>query len=155
MPSASATPSTLSSAATSESVIPSVPMTRISVRCSLSYVASADRSMAGLAERMPAKNATPSVEIRRIDKNRLKLFWISRRKSFLIPFVIADFLYHSIYSTGVGRLFCKIWSILPFFTLITLSAIGAIARLCVMTTMVTPFSRQVSCRSFKIDLPVT
>ena len=80
----------------------------MSMRFWLSYVASADASMAGAAVRTPAKNATPSAEISRIDRKRLKLLRIDLRKSFLKPFVIANFLYHSIYSTGVGRLFIKI-----------------------------------------------
>ena len=34
------------------------------------------------------------------------------------------------------------------------SAMGAMAELCVITTTVMPFSRQVSCKSFRIALPV-
>lgn len=42
----------------------------------------------------------------------------------------------------------------PFFTVIIRSAIAVIAWLCVITTTVTPFLRQVSCSSFSTALPV-
>ena len=45
-------------------------------------------------------------------------------------------------------------STLLFFTEMTLSAMGVIARLWVMTITVMPVSRQVSWRSFSIVLPV-
>ena len=43
---------------------------------------------------------------------------------------------------------------LPFFILITRSAIGAIAELCVIRITVIPLSRQVSCKSLRMDFPV-
>lgn len=62
--------------------------------------------------------------------------------------------YHSIVSTGWGCSFIVMLLIFPFFISITRSAIGAIARLCVITTTVFPFLWQVSCNNFKIDFPV-
>ena len=44
--------------------------------------------------------------------------------------------------------------ILPFLTLITLSAIAVSAELCVIITTVMPFSVLRDWRSFNIDLPV-
>ena len=46
-------------------------------------------------------------------------------------------------------------STVPFLMWMTRSAIGVMALLCVMTTTVTPFCRQVSCNSLRICLPVT
>ena len=63
--------------------------------------------------------------------------------------------YHSIFSTGMGFSFTTILSTRPFFTWITLSAMGAMAVLWVMTTTVIPSLRQVSCSSLRMDLPVT
>ena len=62
--------------------------------------------------------------------------------------------YHSILSTGIGFSLISISDISPFFTFITLSPIAVSARLWVITITVTFLSRQVSYRSFKIDLPV-
>ena len=63
-------------------------------------------------------------------------------------------LYHSICSTGTICSFLRISVTVPFFTVIIRSAIAVIAWLCVMTTTVTPFLRQVSCSSFSTALPV-
>ena len=63
--------------------------------------------------------------------------------------------YHSIFSTGVGLALNSSDSTVPFLMWMTWSAMGVMAVLWVMTTTVTPFSRQVSCSSFKMALPVT
>ena len=63
--------------------------------------------------------------------------------------------YHSISSTGRGWGFKSSCSTWPFFTWMTLSAMGAMAVLWVMTTTVIPWWRQVSWRSLRICLPVT
>ena len=44
---------------------------------------------------------------------------------------------------------------LPFFIFMTLSAMGVRALLWVMTTTVIPLFLHISCRSFKMALPVT
>ena len=75
-------------------------------------------------------------------------------RAFLLSSKFKPFFYHSMFSTGVGVLFVTISATVPFLMRITRSAIGVSALLCVMTTTVTPLCRQVSCRSFKICLPV-
>ena len=57
-------------------------------------------------------------------------------------------------SIDIGSEFFLILSTLPFFTVITVSAIGAIAELWVMTTTVILYIFEVSANSFKIDFPV-
>ena len=52
--------------------------------------------------------------------------------------------YHSIVSTGTGDGFSTIFDTRPFLILITRSAIGAIAELCVIKTTVMPRLRHVS-----------
>ena len=47
-----------------------------------------------------------------------------------------------------------IWETFPFLILITLSAMGVRAVLCVMTMTVMPFSLHISCKSFSMALPV-
>ena len=125
--------------------------------------------MSGLVERIPAKNATPSATIKRIDKNRFMLRPISTIKSLRFAFFIQVpsaldpsvhssslfqqsvpasltrvFLYHSIFSTESGLSFSTILPVFPFFICITLSAIGASAELWVITITVIFFSLQVS-----------
>ena len=91
--------------------------------------------MSGLVERMPAKNATPSATIKRIDKNRFMLRPISTIKSLRFAFFIqtpSDLrhsTYHSIFSTGSGFSFSTILAVFPFLICITRSAIGASAEL--------------------------
>ena len=63
-------------------------------------------------------------------------------------------LYHSISSTGAGRSLMCADSTVPFFTWITRSAMAVRALLWVMMTTVMPFFRLISCRSFRMDLPV-
>ena len=62
--------------------------------------------------------------------------------------------HHSMSSTGVGCSFITSSITLLFLRYITLSAMGAIAELCVTRTTVMPRSRQVSCSSFSIIFPV-
>lgn len=62
--------------------------------------------------------------------------------------------YHSISATDIGVSFLRISATFPFLILITLSAIGAIAELWVITMTVIPFSLHISCNNFKIALPV-
>ena len=63
--------------------------------------------------------------------------------------------YHSIFSMDSGFGFVSILLTFPFLIRITRSAIGTIAVLCVMTMTVIPFCLQVSCKSLRMDLPVT
>ena len=107
----------------------------------------------------PAKNAAPMAVIAIIAINLPSEPFISLIKSlntdfpimFIPPFHIN---YHSICSIGSGFSLTVTLSTTPFFTLITLSPIAVSARLCVITTTVTPLSRHVSCNSFNICLPV-
>ena len=61
---------------------------------------------------------------------------------------------YSILSTGRGCSLRSMLSMRPLRTLMTLSPIAVKARLCVMTMTQTPLSRQVSCNSLRICLPV-
>ena len=63
-------------------------------------------------------------------------------------------LYHSISSTGAGQSLMSTDSTVPFFTWITRSAMAVRALLWVMMTTVMPFFRLISCKSFRMDLPV-
>ena len=138
------------------------------------------RTIAGVTTISPTKNPTPSATIAKIAAYLPKLCRISR----YVVFHIADFLlftsphllprrgtslyfqqtkcltsihsilYHSICSTGTICSFLRISVTVPFFTVIIRSAIAVIAWLCVITTTVTPFLRQVSCSSFSTALPV-
>ena len=85
------------------------------------------------------------------DKNGNELKQFPQKNLFVVLF---SFCYHSICSTGMGFSLISTLLTLPFFILITLSAIGVSAELWVITITVIPFSLQVSCKSFKIDLPV-
>ena len=62
--------------------------------------------------------------------------------------------YHSIFSIEIGLSFIFIFSAVPFLKYIILSAIGAIAELCVIIMTVIFSFLQVSCNNFKICLPV-
>ena len=64
-------------------------------------------------------------------------------------------VYHSISSTGVMCSFMRMEWIVPLLTRMIRSAMPESAALCVMITTVMPSRRQVSCRSFRIDLPVS
>ena len=72
-----------------------------------------------------------------------------------ILFLRFVYFYHSIVSISCGCSLTVSDTINPFLTLSTRSPIGVIARLCVITITVIFCFRQVSCKSFKICLPVT
>ena len=96
-------------------------------------------------------------------RKRFLLFFISRTIALYAADATAAALlsinlslnYHSISSTGVGLGLYSSLSTLPFRMCITWSAMGRIAPLWVITITVTPLLRQVSCKSFSMDLPVT
>src|SRR5699024_6933929 len=102
---------------------------------------------------MPEKKATPSATIQKMEIKRAVFFFISIQKSLCSAF-FTGFTYHSISSTGVGCAFRIMSETLPFLMRMTLSAMGVRAELWVMTITVIPFSLHMSCRSFRIALPV-
>ena len=81
-------------------------------------------------------------------------FFNFSEKVFVRCFHMSRLSYHSIVSTGTGLLFTVIFDTFPFLIWITRSAIGAIARLWVISITVIPLFLQVSCRSFRIAFPV-
>ena len=99
--------------------------------------ASAEVFISPSADRIPEKNAAPSREMKKTDKNRPLFFKISLKKSFRNAFILST--YHSISSTGVGFSFCITSATLPFRIRTIRSAIGVSAELCVITITVIPF----------------
>ena len=144
-------------------VRPRVESTCISMSCCLSRYSSPVFFISGAVALRPERNATARAMSMAMERKRFLLFFISLMRSFLKAVTVpSPFLcvfircgYHSMFSTGVGLLLYSSWATVPFFICITWSAMGVRALLWVMTTTVTPFWRQVSCKSFSMDLPVT
>ena len=128
--------------------------------------------MSGAVVRRPDRKATARAERRNRERNRLRVYLISRNASVrmrfgtcfldnagLPPFRFKSCLprgrhYHSICSTGVGCSLRSMAATVPFLMWMTRSAMGVRAVLWVMTTTVMPSLRQVSWRSLSTSLPV-
>ena len=136
--------------------------------------------MSGETEFIPEKNRTPNITMSISEINLLFVFLIFLRFSFIYAifilqvltfllflstqkgninilfmiFYISFVLYHSISSIDCGFLFIIISSAFPFLKRITLSAIGAIALLCVIIITVIFSFLHVSCSNFSICFPV-
>ena len=149
------TPSACVSASTSSISKPSVESALKSYNAVSEKYLSAVATMSSLHTLSPANMITPSATIENIARYLPRLCLISRSEVFFI----ADFIsytppYHSISSTGTMCSFLTMDVTVPFFTVITLSAMAVRALLWVMTTTVLPSLRQVSCKSFNTCLPV-
>ena len=128
-----------------------------------------DFSISGVACNTPMRKPTPSAMIAMMAMNRPKPDLNSLRIVFPYLLMIhllespergrfaAAFarLYHSMSETSAGDALVSMEETCPFLMWMTRSAICVSAELCVMTMTVFFSLRQTSCKSFKMDLPVS
>lgn len=144
-------------------VRPRVESTCISMSCCLSRYSSPVFFISGAVALRPERNATARAMSMAMERKRFLLFFISLMRSFLKAVTVPSPFLCVFYKMRLPfYAFYRSWVVVVFlmgngavFICITWSAMGVRALLWVITTTVTPFWRQVSCKSFSMDLPVT